>query len=357
MNSEGFSNTGPANKHLRAGVIGASGYSGEELVRILGRHPKVDLVRVTSRSLAGKPVLDAMPRFRGIIPSDLAFSPSMPEALAADSDVDVWFLALPHGVAAEFAAPLVKAGRRVIDLSADFRLGCAKRYREFYGQEHPDPNLLAAAAYVIPEIAEAGWQRNLLIAAPGCYPTSVILPLYPLLAAGVVSADGIVVNSVSGISGAGKNVAENYLFCERAESVTGYGMPKHRHLAEMEAQLAAAAGKPVVIQFNPHLVPMRRGIATTIVVPAAKGDLQALYNTWENAFGNRPFVGILPSGEFPDTARVTHTNRIDISAVYDQRSGNFVICSAEDNLLKGAGGQAVQIMNLWHGMDEALGLI
>ncbi|MGE9292378.1 N-acetyl-gamma-glutamyl-phosphate reductase [Ruficoccus sp. ZRK36] len=342
---------------MKTAIIGASGYSGEELVRLLARHPQVELALVSSRSLVGKPLVEVMPKFRGLVPADLVFSDSDPVALAARDDIDVFFLALPHGVAAEFAVPLVKAGHKVIDLSADFRLGSTALYEEFYGQKHPAPELLEQAAYVIPEVAQPGWEKAPLIANPGCYPTSIITPLTPLLREGIVSTKGIVVNAMSGVSGGGKKVAEMYLYCERNESAKAYGLPKHRHLSEIEEQLGAAAGEPVVIQFNPHLAPMARGIATTITVPAAKPDLAALYAAWEKAFAGRPFIGILPSGTCPDTLHVSGTNRVDMSAVYDERTGNFVITSAEDNVVKGASGQAVQNMNLWLGFKETDGLL
>ena len=195
------------------------------------------------------------------------------------------------------------------------------------------------------------------MAAPGCYPTSILVPLVPLFKAGIISKEHIVVNSFSGVSGAGKKLDEAYLFVERAESAKAYGLTQHRHLAEVEEQLSLSAGSPIVIQFNPHLAPMRRGIATTITVPAAQVDISALYAAWNATYGNSPFVQVLPTGETPDTAYVVGTNRIDISAVYDARTKNFVITSAEDNLMKGAGGQAVQIMNLWCGFPETEGLI
>lgn len=342
---------------VNVGIVGAAGYSGEELVRLIAGHPHAQLTAVTSRSLAGQPVADVMPRFRGLLPADFAFSESNPETLAAREDIDVFFLALPHGVAAEYAQALVNAGKKVLDLSADFRLGSTEIYREYYGQEHPAPDLLKQAAYVIPEVTPEGWQSAKMIACPGCYPTSVITPLAPLLAAGLVEKDGIVVNAMSGVSGAGKKLAEDYLYCERNESAKAYGVPKHRHLSEIEEQLAAAAGSDVVIQFTPHLVPMKRGIATTIVAKATQPGVDAIYSAWQSKFANRPLVGILPSGKTPDTAHVTGTTRIDFSAAYDARTGNVVITSAEDNLLKGASGQAVQIMNLWLGFPETAGLL
>jgi N-acetyl-gamma-glutamyl-phosphate reductase len=211
----------------------------------------------------------------------------------------------------------------------------------------------------LPEITPPAWKTEArLIACPGCYPTSILIPLVPLLRDGIVTRDHIVANSLSGVSGAGRKVEETYLFVERAESAKAYGLVKHRHLSEIEEQLKLLTGAATVIQFNPHLAPMRAGIATTITVPAAPGAaIDALYDSWRRAYGSAPFVQLLPAGETPDTAHTLGTNRIDLSAVHDPRTGNFVITSAEDNLVKGTSGQAVQIMNLWHGWPETAGLI
>jgi len=340
---------------MNAAVIGASGYSGEELVRLLSRHPNVTLAAVTSRSLAGQRVADIMPALRHLV-GELEFTNSDPTELAARNDLDVFFLALPHGVASEYADPLFQAGKTVLDLSADFRLNSTALYKEYYGHAHPAPHLLNAAPYVIPELADDKWKAASLIACPGCYPTSVQLPLVPLLRAGLIKPSGIVINSYSGVSGAGRKVAEDFIYCERNESMKGYGMPKHRHLSEIEEQLSRAAFTDCVVQFNPHLAPMSRGIATTIVVKA-NSSLENIYSTWEAAYADKPFVSVLPSGTYPDTQQVTGTNRADLSAVHDLRTGNFVITSAIDNLLKGASGQAVQLLNLKFGFEETAGLL
>ena len=340
---------------MNAAIIGASGYSGEELVRLLSGHPHVQLKAVTSRSLAGTPVAEQMPGLRHLV-GDLKFTTSDPAALAADPEIDLFFLALPHGVASEFADPLFQAGKTVIDLSADFRLGSTRIYEEYYGQPHPVPHLLEAAPYVIPELADEKWKETPLIACPGCYPTSVQIPLVPLLKAGLVEPEGIVINSYSGVSGAGRKVAEDFIYCERNESMRAYGLPKHRHLSEIEEQLEKAAFADCIVQFNPHLAPMSRGISTTIVAKAKTGIGQ-LYTTWEKSYGDKPFVSLLPTGTYPDTKYVTGTNRCDISAVYDKRTENFVITSVIDNLVKGASGQAIQIMNLKFGFEETAGLL
>jgi len=339
---------------MKVGVIGASGYSGELLVRLLLAHPHVTLAAVTSRSQVGKPLSQVIPALRGA-DHGLKFVDSDAKALAA-SDIDLFFLALPHGAAADFAKVLVPAGKKVIDLSADFRIADLDTYQKYYGTHHA-PELLSSARFVLPEITPPSWKTEAkLVASPGCYPTSVLVPLVPLLKDGIVAREHIVANSLSGVSGAGRKVDEFYLYVERSESAKAYGLIKHRHLAEIEEQLTLRTGAPTIIQFNPHLIPMRRGIATTITVPAKVENIDALYTSWRNAYSNTPFVQILPTGETPDTAHTVDTNRVDISAAFDPRTKNFVITSAEDNLVKGASGQAVQIMNLWLGFDETAGL-
>ena len=339
---------------IKAGIIGATGYSGEALVRLIARHPEAEIAFVASRSEAGRPIGEAMPGL-GDLPGGLVFCAADPSALA-EAGADVVFLALPHGVAAGFARPLYDAGVRVIDLSADFRLGDPAVYASYYGVDHPDPELLAAAPYVLPELAARGWESSRLIACPGCYPTSVQLPLVPLLRAGLVEAEGIVINSVSGVSGAGRKATAFYSYCERENSVVAYGAPRHRHLSEIEEQLGAAAGRDVVVQFTPHLVPMPRGIATTVVARAA-GSLTDAEEALRAAYADAPFVRVLLSGTFPDTRNVVHTNRCDLSIVHDERTGAFVLTSVIDNLLKGAGGQAVQICNRLFGLPETSGLL
>jgi N-acetyl-gamma-glutamyl-phosphate reductase len=341
---------------MKVGIVGASGYSGEVLVKLLLNHPRVTLAAVTSRSQAGKPLSAVIPAVRGA-DQGLKFSDSDPAALAA-SDIDLFFLALPHGAAATYAKALVAGGKRVIDLSADFRISDLATYQKYYGEHHA-PELLPQARFVLPELTAPSWKQEAkLVAAPGCYPTSILVPLVPLLRANVITREHIVVNSYSGVSGAGKKAEELYLFVERAESIKAYGLVKHRHLAEIEEQLALHTGGKTVIQFNPHLAPMRRGIATTITVPSSPGGtIEQLYAAWRQAYADRPFVQVLNTGETPDTAHVVGTNRVDMSAVHDPRTGNFVITAAEDNLVKGASGQAVQIMNLWSGFKETDGLV
>lgn len=337
----------------KAGIIGASGYSGEVLVSLLAQHPKVKELVVASRSHVGERVDSVLPRLAGPV-GDLEFCKADPAALA-EMEVGLWFLALPHGVASAYALKLVEAGRTVIDLSADFRLNSEETYADYYGQKHPAPEWLQKVPYVLPEYAPRGWRKANLIACPGCYPTSILLPLLPLLKEGILSGEGIIINSMSGVSGAGKKESLFYSFCERSESLTAYGLGKHRHLSEVEEQLGMAARKAVQVQFTPHLVPMMRGIATTIVAP---GSVPAgnVYSCWKKAYANRPGIRLLETGQAPDTRHVLGRNRIDFSAYADQRTGNLLITSAIDNLMKGASGQAVQIMNLRMGWPEFAGL-
>ncbi|MGJ3242122.1 MAG: N-acetyl-gamma-glutamyl-phosphate reductase [Opitutales bacterium] len=340
---------------LSVGVVGASGYTGETLIRLLLRHAGCSLDAITSRQQAGLLLGTAVPAVRGLPGADLTFEDLDPEQ-AATLDIGSWFLALPHGVAAGYAQPLIRAGRQVIDLSADFRLGDPEVYATYYGQPHPDPDLLRSVPYVIPELATGtDWLRAPLLACPGCYPTSIQLALVPLLRQQLIDPDRIVINSASGVTGAGRKADPLYLFSDRAESMRPYGQPRHRHLSEIEEQLGEAAGRTIQVQFNPHLVPMRIGILSTITVPA-RADLQAVYTAWESTYADQPFVAVLPSGTFPDTQDVLGTNRCDLHAVHDPRTGNLIIHASIDNLMKGAAGQAVQLFNLSRGLPMTQGL-
>jgi N-acetyl-gamma-glutamyl-phosphate reductase len=340
---------------MKIAIVGASGYSGEELIRLLSKHPEVELCTVTSRSLAGEKVSKHLPALAHLV-GDLEFSESSPEELAKNKAIDVVFLALPHGVSFEYAQPLYEAGKTIIDLSADFRLNSPTNYKKYYGKPHPAPYLLDAAPYVIPEISTTGWEEAQLIACPGCYPTSVLIPLIPLFKTGVIKHNNLVINSYSGISGAGKTLRDDLLFKNRNESIKAYGLPVHRHLAEIQEQLDKAAFEDVKIQFCPHLAPINRGIHTTIVVPT-HSKIDEIYANWELAYASSPFVNILPTGTFPETQDVVGSNRIDISAVHDSTTSNLIITSTIDNLIKGAGGQAVQIFNKKFGFPETTGLL
>lgn len=342
---------------MKACVIGASGYTGRELVRLLLGHPRIELSVITSRALDGQPVEKIIPHVVGN--SDgLVFSNPSIEQLCHQQDLDIFFLALPHGTAASYAIALLEAEKKVIDLSADFRLNSADTYKEFYGEEHPDKELLQTAQYGLPELARPSWEKSKLIASPGCYPTSILVPLAPLLKRNLVSNTDIVINSMSGISGAGRNASEKLLYCERNENASAYGLPKHRHLSEIEEQLSLFANQQVVVSFHPHLAPMNRGICTTISVPTNENtEISKVYERWNQEYEKSSFVNVLPTGTFPEVAHVVGSNRIDISAHLDSRTNRLVICSTEDNLIKGAGGQAIQSMNICEGFTETEGLL
>ena len=349
---------------MKAAIVGASGYSGEELVRLLLRHPQADLVAVTSRQYAGQTVARAFPKFSSDPRArSLRFSEPKPELLAKMADVV--FLALPHGVAAEYATPLLDVGCQVIDLSADFRLKSPAVYKEFYGRDHPAPELLPKAVYGLPEVYRAEIQKACLIASPGCYPTSILLPLLPLLKAGLIAPAAIIADSLSGVSGAGRKAELDYLFAECNESARPYGIPKHRHLSEIEEQLSLAAGQPGVIQFSPHLIPVNRGILTTLyLAPAAPFEnekemaalQERLARCYQDAYGQEPFVRLLEGSALPDTKNVTGSNVIEIAWRLDPRTGRLIVLSALDNITKGASGQAIQSMNILRGFPETAGL-
>lgn len=341
---------------IKTAIVGASGYTGMELLRLLLTHPRVELVAVTSRQEEGKTLGSVFPRFRKAPGSELAFIAPDPDAIAA-TGAEAAFLALPHGVAAEIATALLKRGLKVIDLSADFRLRDAAVYEEFYGHAHPAPALLNDAVYGLPEVRPDEIKAANLIAAPGCYPTSILLPLLPLLRAKLIDPSTIIANSMSGVSGAGKKADTTLLFCECNESARAYGVPKHRHLSEIEQELGIAAEEKVTITFIPHLIPVNSGIATTTTAKLVDGvDADAIGAALEAAYSDAEFVRLLGKGGCADTKNVTRTNFIDIGWHHDPRTGRVILTSAEDNLGKGAGGQAVQCFNLAFGLDATDGL-
>ena len=341
----------------KVAIVGASGYTGEELVRLLLAHPNVDLVAATSRQSAGKTMAEIFPRLaHHIAATALKFSNSDPKQIARDAGLV--FLALPHGLAAEFAKPLLAAGTRVVDLSADFRVKDANVYEDFYGHAHPAPDLLGRSVYGLPEIYRDQIRGAQLVACPGCYPTSILIPLRPLIRRKAIDRKTIVVNSMSGVTGAGRKAEVDYLFSECNESVRPYGVPKHRHLSEIEQELSLLAGERIVIQFTPHLVPVNRGIVTTICADIAgnvvKMDPALIFN---GAYGEEPFVRLLGDARLPDTKNVAGTNFIDVAWKIDKRTHRLVLMSAIDNIVKGASGQAVQCMNLMLRLPETAGLI
>ena len=338
---------------IRTAVIGASGYSGEELIRLLLRHPDVAITCVTSRKYAGQPVARLFPRFAE---ADLVFSE--PDAARVAHEADVVFLALPHGLACDYAVPLLEAGAKVIDISADFRLKNPATYKQYYRQDHPAPHLLERAVYGLPERYRNDVKEADLVACPGCYPTSVILPLYPLLEQRAIAPEGVSIISMSGVTGAGRKVDLPYIFPECNESVRPYAVTGHRHLPEIEQELSAACGgDAVTVSFLPHLIPVNRGIHSTILarLPQDAGAPRA-ENVLREAYRTEPFVRVLPEGALADTKHVTHTNVEEIGIARDERTGQLIVSSAVDNLTKGAAGQAVQCMNIMCGCDEKAGL-
>ncbi|MBN2451137.1 MAG: N-acetyl-gamma-glutamyl-phosphate reductase [Lentisphaeria bacterium] len=339
---------------VRVAIVGASGYSGEELLRLLLRHPGVEVTCVTSRQYAGQPIGAVFPRF---MESRLTFS--APDSGRIAQEADVAFLALPHGLAHEFALPLLRSGLRVIDISADFRLRDARVYEATYKVPHPAPELLEEAVYGLPEWERSRLPAARLVACPGCYPTSVLLPALPVLAAGLASRTGIAVASLSGVSGAGRKVDLPYIFPECNESLRPYAVTGHRHVPEIEQQLALACGVPEVkITFVPHLVPVNRGIHSTILMDAAPGaGLDALEACLHAAYDAEPFVRVLPWGGLADTKHVVFTNMCEIGCAWDGRTGRIILSSAIDNLTKGASGQAVQCLNIAFGIEETTGLL
>ena len=341
-------------KRIPVAVIGASGYSGEELLGILTNHPGVEVAWATSRAKHGRRLEDEMPRLAG---SGLVFA--RPDLEKMPTEVEGVFLALPHGTAAEFAVPLVRAGRRVFDLSADFRLRRAALYRSVYGVEPPPRDVARKAVYGLPERYREQLRSAPLVAVPGCYPTGAILGALPALEAGLIRFDGAVISSMSGVSGAGRKAADPYLFCECNESVRAYGLLAHRHQPEIEQEMAAASGgRDGKIVFTPHLVPMNRGILTTAVYPLVDRVVRGrtVARLYAERYADEPFVLWRGGDVLPDTKHVAFTNRCEVTARVDRATGTLLVVSAIDNLVKGAAGQAVQCFNIAFGLDEAAGL-
>jgi N-acetyl-gamma-glutamyl-phosphate reductase len=351
-------------RKIPVAIVGASGYAGEDLVRLLLGHEGADLVAVTSRQYAGQTLAQIFPKFSHY-PKAKSLRFTEPNAELLAKDAEVVFLALPHGVAAEFAVPLLGLGCRVIDLSADFRVKDPAVYKEFYAHDHPAPELLAKAVYGLPEAYREEIARANLVACPGCYPTSILLPTLPLLRAGLIEPVGIIADALSGVSGAGRKVELDYLFAECNESVRPYGVPKHRHLSEIEQELSKAAGVSVTVQFTPHLIPVNRGILTTqYLEPVAEYKSMdgiaklndAVAESYRLAYGNEPFVRILEGKALPDTKNVVGTNFLELAWRVDPRTRRLIVMSAEDNIVKGTAGQAIQCFNILSGLPETTGL-
>ncbi|MEW5772733.1 MAG: N-acetyl-gamma-glutamyl-phosphate reductase [Thermodesulfobacteriota bacterium] len=340
---------------IPVGLVGVTGYTGLELTRLLALHPAFELAAATSRADAGKTLAQLYPNLAGLPLAGLAVSEPDPAALAASCALV--FLAVPHGTAMDMAADLLARGVKVVDLSADFRLHDPAVYAQWYGLEHRHPELLPQAAFGLVELYAEQVKSARLVANPGCYPTSVILGLYPALRAGLVETDGIVADSKSGATGAGRKASVGTLFCEVSDTFRAYNLGKHRHTPEIEQEISAIAGADLKISFNTHLLPINRGILSTIYtrlkadVPAE--DIQAAY---ESAYAPHPWVRVLPQGTLPETRWVRGAMFCDIGLVKDPRTGRLLILSAVDNLCRGASGQALANANLMCGLPLDAGL-
>ena len=335
---------------VKAGIVGGTGYTGVELLRLLALHPGVTVHAVTSRSDAGKRVNAVYPSLRGHI-DQVFVEPEM----AILSECDVVFFATPNGTAMRMAVALLNKGVRIIDLAADFRLKDSVVWEKWYGEPHACPALLPEAVYGLPEVQRSAIRNARLLANPGCYPTAVQLALLPLIEAGAVHLDGLVADVKSGASGAGRKAELSLLMSESGESFKAYAVDGHRHLPEIQQGLAQAAGRPVGLTFVPHLLPMIRGIHATVYA-RVKDDTLDFQQLFETRYRDEAFVDVLPAGAHPDTRDVRGSNRCQLAIHRPQQGQTLVILSAIDNLVKGAAGQAVQNMNLMFGLMETLGL-
>ena len=340
---------------LKVAVLGGSGYAGSELLRLLLNHPNIEVTAVTSERSAGLSIADTFLSFRD---TALKFESLILKTLSKKADL--FFLCLPHKASQETVAFLHNAGKRVVDLSADYRLKSAKVYKEWYNIPHLFSPLLKKAVYGLPEINRKKIKKALIIANPGCYPTSAILGLAPVMGENFIDSNSIIVDSKSGTSGAGRTPAQPFMFCEVNESVKAYSVTVHRHTPEIEQEVGRLAGKTTRIIFTPHLIPMDRGILSTIYIRLKKKTpLSAIRRLYTEFYNDEPFVRILKDGAYPATKAVKGSNYCDISIFLDKRSSmgeTLIIVSAIDNLIKGASGSAVHNMNIMYGFDETAGL-
>lgn len=339
---------------LRVGIIGASGYTGVELARILSGHPEVELTVATSRQYAGKPLSEVFPSLRKRV--DLICENLETDELAERADF--FFTAVPHKTAMDIVPPLLAAGKKVVDLSADFRIRDVAVYEQWY-QAHSSSELIDEAAYGLPELYRNQVKVARLVANPGCYPTSVTLGLAPLLREKLIDPATLVIDSKSGTSGAGRSASVGTLFCEVTDGFRAYKVGgSHRHIPEIEQELSLLAGESVTVSFTPHLLPISRGILSTIYASmnstASEREIQQLY---EKTYAEEPFVRVCPTGTFPATQYVRGSNCCDIGIKLDPRTGRIIVLAAIDNIAKGASGQAVQNMNLMNGFDETCALL
>lgn len=335
---------------IKVGIVGGTGYTGVELLRLLVQHPEVHLQAITSRAEAGQPVSQVYPSLRGRV--DLCFQAPDPDILAT---CDVVFFATPNGIAMQQVPALLAQGVRIIDLAADFRLKDPNSWATWYGMPHACPEILAEAVYGLPEMNRAAIRAARLVANPGCYPTAVQLGLLPLLKAGVVDPGQLIANAASGVSGAGRKAELGSLLCEAGESFKAYGVAGHRHWPEITQGLQTVSSAPIGLTFVPHLVPMIRGIHATLYATLTDTDVD-LQMLFEQRYRDEPFVDVLPAGMLPETRSVKGANVCRLAVHRPQQGRTVVVLSVIDNLMKGAAGQAVQNMNLMFGFDETLGL-
>ena len=334
---------------IKAGIVGGTGYTGVELLRLLAKHPDVQLQAITSRSEAGMKVSEMFPSLRGRV--DIEFVAPSADAL---SGCDVVFFATPNGIAMKEAKALLDAGIRVIDLAADFRIRDVGVWEKWYGMQHACPELLEDAVYGLPEVNREAISKARLVANPGCYPTAVQLGFLPLVEAGLVDIDHLIADAKSGVSGAGKKAEIGFLFSEASDNFKAYGVAGHRHLPEIRQGLSIAAKRQVGLTFVPHLTPLIRGIHATLYAKlVADADLQQLY---EKRYENEFFVDVMPAGSHPETRSVRGGNICRIAVHRPQDSDTVVVLSVIDNLVKGAAGQAVQNMNIMFGLQEQTGI-
>ncbi len=341
----------PSN-NIRVGILGASGYTGSELIRLLAQHPQVTMSLLTGDRAAGKKLGAVFPHLAHLK------LPTLIKVEDADwSGLDVVFCALPHGTTQEVIARLPR-NLKVVDLSADFRLYDLETYATWYGHAHKAPELQKEAVYGLTEIERPAVKAARLVANPGCYPTSAQLPLIPLIEAKQIELDDIIIDAKSGMTGAGRAAKEEMLYSEVAEGIHAYGVAKHRHAPEIEQGLSKAAGRPILVNFTPHLMPMNRGILSTIYVRLANGAKAAdLRATLEKRYADEPFVHVVAEGVSPATRHVRGSNRVLIGVFADRVPGRVILLCVEDNLVKGASGQAIQNMNLMTGLPETTGLM
>lgn len=337
---------------IKTAVLGATGYAGIELVRILSSHPEADIRVLGSQSFDGQPISEVYKNFAHVLELEC-------EKLDLDkvSECDVAFTALPHGASKDVIPSLIDRGLKVIDLSGDFRYDDVKVYEEWYGQKHSSPELLAESVYGLPELYRDRIKDARLIGNPGCYTTCSILGAYPLLKSGLGSSENVIVDAKSGVTGAGRGLALAYHFCECTENTKAYKVAAHRHTSEIEQELSKAAGREVIISFTPHLIPQKRGILSTIYINLNKEcTTEELVELYKDFYKGEYFIRVKEAGELPETKHVAGSNFVDIGIVADPRTKRAVIVSALDNIYKGAAGQAVQNMNLMFGLDEKTGI-